>query len=130
MPIPAETWRDLEKADAILFGAVGDPRVNDATYLAGVLLRLRFELDLYVNLRPAKLYDDRLSPLRREDRRIRQAHLQQANQRHPRPTLDGHARPALPENPWGQNRGRSRHPNSAKEERRQVIQANLDDQPR
>jgi 3-isopropylmalate dehydrogenase len=33
------------------------------------LLRLRFELDLYVNLRPAKLYDDRLSPLRREDRR-------------------------------------------------------------
>jgi len=34
-----------------------------------VLLRLRFELDLYVNLRPAKLYDDRLSPLRREDRR-------------------------------------------------------------
>jgi len=34
-----------------------------------VLLRLRFELDLYVNLRPAKLYDDRLSPLRKEERR-------------------------------------------------------------
>jgi 3-isopropylmalate dehydrogenase len=49
---------------------VGDPRVNDATYLAGVLLRLRFELDLYVNLRPAKLYDDRLSPLRREEHRM------------------------------------------------------------
>ena len=43
--------------------------MNDSIYLAGVLLRLRFELDLYVNLRPAKLYDDRLSPLRREDRR-------------------------------------------------------------
>jgi 3-isopropylmalate dehydrogenase len=68
-PIPAATWKELERADSILFGAVGDPRVNDATYLAGVLLRLRFELDLYVNLRPAKLYDDRLSPLRREDRR-------------------------------------------------------------
>ena len=68
-PIPAQTWSDLEKADSILFGAVGDPRVDDAAYLAGVLLRLRFELDLYVNLRPAKLYDDRLSPLRREDRR-------------------------------------------------------------
>ena len=68
-PIPAAAWNDLEKADAILFGAVGDPRVNDAAYLAGVLLRLRFELDLYVNLRPAKLYDDRLSPLRREERR-------------------------------------------------------------
>jgi len=68
-PIPAPVWTDLQKADAILFGAVGDPRVNDAAYLAGVLLRLRFELDLYVNLRPARLYDDRLSPLRREDRR-------------------------------------------------------------
>ena len=68
-PIPAQTWSELVKADSILFGAVGDPRVDDAAYLAGVLLRLRFELDLYVNLRPAKLYDDRLSPLRREDRR-------------------------------------------------------------
>jgi 3-isopropylmalate dehydrogenase len=69
VPIPDATWSDLQQADSILFGAVGDPRVNDAAYLAGVLLRLRFELDLYVNLRPAKLYDDRLSPLRREDRR-------------------------------------------------------------
>jgi 3-isopropylmalate dehydrogenase len=68
-PIPDAVWTELQKADAILFGAVGDPRVNDAAYLAGVLLRLRFELDLYVNLRPAKLYDERLSPLRREDRR-------------------------------------------------------------
>jgi 3-isopropylmalate dehydrogenase len=68
-PIPAQTWNELVKADSILFGAVGDPRVDDAAYLAGVLLRLRFELDLYVNLRPAKLYDDRLSPLRRDDRR-------------------------------------------------------------
>jgi 3-isopropylmalate dehydrogenase len=69
VPIPDDTWRQIAAADAILFGAVGDPRVPDAAYLAGVLLRLRFELDLYVNLRPARLYDDRLSPLRREDRR-------------------------------------------------------------
>jgi 3-isopropylmalate dehydrogenase len=69
VPITDEVWAQLAKADSILFGAVGDPRVNDSNYLAGVLLRLRFELDLYVNLRPAKLYDDRLSPLRREDRR-------------------------------------------------------------
>ena len=67
--ISDDVWSTVEKADSILFGAVGDPRVSDASYLAGVLLRLRFELDLYVNLRPAKLYDDRLSPLRREDRR-------------------------------------------------------------
>ena len=69
VPITDEIWVQVAKADSILFGAVGDPRVNDSNYLAGVLLRLRFELDLYVNLRPAKLYDDRLSPLRRADRR-------------------------------------------------------------
>jgi len=69
VPIPDDIWSHLEQADAILFGAVGDPRVNDTGYLAGVLLRLRFELDLYVNLRPAKLYDDRLSPLRKAGRR-------------------------------------------------------------
>ena len=67
--ITDETWKHLQAADSILFGAVGDPRVTDPKYLAGVLLRMRFELDLYVNLRPARLYDDRLSPLRREDRR-------------------------------------------------------------
>jgi len=69
IPIPDDIWSQLERADSILFGAVGDPRVNESGYLTGVLLRLRFELDLYVNLRPARLYDDRLSPLRREDRR-------------------------------------------------------------
>jgi 3-isopropylmalate dehydrogenase len=69
MAITDEVWNELQAADSILFGAVGDPRVPDPKYLAGVLLRLRFELDLYVNLRPARLYDDRLSPLRREDRR-------------------------------------------------------------
>jgi 3-isopropylmalate dehydrogenase len=67
--ISDDVWKQLAAADAILFGAVGDPRLPDSNYLAGVLLRLRFELDLYVNLRPARLFDDGLSPLRREDRR-------------------------------------------------------------
>ncbi len=62
--ISDDVWKQLVAADAILFGAVGDPRVPDPNYLHGVLLRLRFDLDLYVNLRPARLYDDRLSPLR------------------------------------------------------------------
>ena len=57
------------KAGAVLFGAIGDPRVETPAYGAGVLLRLRRELDLYVNLRPASLLDDRLSPLRQEQRR-------------------------------------------------------------
>jgi 3-isopropylmalate dehydrogenase len=63
------TFRAASAADAILFGTIGDPRVPDVGYPAQVLLRLRFELDLYVNLRPARLYDDRLSPLRQPERR-------------------------------------------------------------
>src|SRR5260370_19025856 len=62
-PIPADIWKHLEKADAILFGAVGDPRVSDAAYLAGALLRHRFELHLYENLLTARLYDALLAPL-------------------------------------------------------------------
>lgn len=49
---------------AILFGAVGDPRVPDGRHAREILLALRFELDLYVNLRPVKLWADRFSPLR------------------------------------------------------------------
>jgi 3-isopropylmalate dehydrogenase len=64
-----QIFHDAAKADAILFGAIGDPRVPDVGYAAQVLLRMRFELDLYVNLRPARLYDDRLSPLRQPERR-------------------------------------------------------------
>ncbi|MFG2805863.1 isocitrate/isopropylmalate dehydrogenase family protein [Streptomyces sp. DT199] len=51
-----------------LLGAVGDPRAG-AEYARQVLLRLRAELDLFVNYRPAKLFHDRLSPLRRPEHR-------------------------------------------------------------
>jgi 3-isopropylmalate dehydrogenase len=63
------TFEEASGADAILFGAIGDPRVPDVGYAAQVLFRMRFGLDLYVNLRPARLYDDRLSPIRDPDRR-------------------------------------------------------------
>ena len=63
-----ETFAQLRAADAILFGAVGDPRV-DESYAASILLRMRFEMDLWANLRPARLYDERLSPLRDESLR-------------------------------------------------------------
>jgi 3-isopropylmalate dehydrogenase len=66
------TFEQLKAADAILFGAVGDPRV-DEHYAAGVLLRIRFEMDLWANLRPARLYDPRLSPLR--DEKLREVDL-------------------------------------------------------
>jgi 3-isopropylmalate dehydrogenase len=59
----------VREAGSVLFGAIGDPRVETPAYGAGVLLRLRRELDLYVNLRPASLLDDRLSPLRQERHR-------------------------------------------------------------
>ena len=41
--------------DAILLGAMGDPRVPDNRHAADILLGLRFELDLYVNYRPVRL---------------------------------------------------------------------------
>jgi 3-isopropylmalate dehydrogenase len=50
--------------DAILFGALGDPRVPSNQHAADILLGLRFQLDLYVNVRPVELLDDRLTPLR------------------------------------------------------------------
>ncbi|OZM73281.1 dehydrogenase [Amycolatopsis antarctica] len=53
----------------ILLGAIGDPRVRSVDYAREILLRLRFELDLYVNYRPARLLHDRLSPLRDPARR-------------------------------------------------------------
>ncbi|MEZ5314181.1 MAG: hypothetical protein R2862_11325 [Thermoanaerobaculia bacterium] len=42
----------------------GDPRVPDMRHAAEILLGIRFQLDLYVNFRPCKLYDARLCPLK------------------------------------------------------------------
>jgi 3-isopropylmalate dehydrogenase len=42
----------ISESDALLFGAIGDPRVTDGVLERGILLRLRRELDLYINLRP------------------------------------------------------------------------------
>jgi 3-isopropylmalate dehydrogenase len=53
--LPDEVLEDLRKTDAVLLGAVGSPSVPPGILERGLLLRLRFELDLYVNLRPAKL---------------------------------------------------------------------------
>jgi 3-isopropylmalate dehydrogenase len=53
-----------ERFDAILFGAVGDPRVPDNKHAADILLGMRFRLDLYVNHRPIKLLHEKLCPLK------------------------------------------------------------------
>ncbi|MCC6996100.1 MAG: 3-isopropylmalate dehydrogenase [Deltaproteobacteria bacterium] len=49
---------------AVLFGAVGDPRVPDMAHGREILLGMRFQLDLFVNLRPVRLLNDRLCPLK------------------------------------------------------------------
>lgn len=49
---------------AIFIGAYGDPRVPDMRHAADILLGIRFGLDLYINFRPIKLYDERLCPLK------------------------------------------------------------------
>jgi 3-isopropylmalate dehydrogenase len=53
--------------DAILLGALGDPRVPDNRHGADILLGLRFQLDLYANVRPCILFDRRLTPLKDRD---------------------------------------------------------------
>jgi 3-isopropylmalate dehydrogenase len=61
-----------DEFDAILFGALGDPRVPSNQHAADILLGLRFKLDLYVNARPVELLHARMTPLRgRTERDIR-----------------------------------------------------------
>jgi 3-isopropylmalate dehydrogenase len=53
--LPDPVLAELRRSDAVLLGAVGTPDVPPGVLERGLLLRLRFELDLYVNLRPSKL---------------------------------------------------------------------------
>jgi len=55
---------ELKKYNAIYLGAVGDPAVKPGIIETGVLLRLRFALDQYINLRPVKLYSSDFCPLK------------------------------------------------------------------
>ncbi|MEA2467647.1 MAG: 3-isopropylmalate dehydrogenase [Thermoleophilaceae bacterium] len=64
-----DDFERVRSSAGTLLGAVGDARAAGTDYARSVLLRLRFDLDLYVNYRPAKLLHDRLSPLRSESDR-------------------------------------------------------------
>ena len=57
------TLEELRTFDAILLGAVGTPEVPPGVLERGLLLRLRFDFDQYVNLRPVKLYPGVVSPI-------------------------------------------------------------------
>jgi len=61
--LPDTVLAELRDHDGILLGAVGDPSVPSGVLERGLLLRLRFELDHYVNLRPARLYPGVRTPL-------------------------------------------------------------------
>src|SRR5436190_18299463 len=62
--LPDSVLAELRKFPAILLGAIGHPEVKPGVLEKGILLRTRFELEQYINLRPVKLYDERFCPLK------------------------------------------------------------------
>jgi 3-isopropylmalate dehydrogenase len=61
--LPDSVMAEIAKSDVILLGAIGDPSVPSGILERGLLLKLRFAFDHYVNLRPARLYPGVTSPL-------------------------------------------------------------------
>ena len=61
--LPDSVMAELAKADVILLGAVGDPTVPSGVLERGLLLKLRFAFEHYINLRPAKLFPGVTSPI-------------------------------------------------------------------
>ncbi len=64
--LPDSVLSELKNFDVILLGAVGDPSVPSGVLERGLLLKLRFAFDHYINLRPARLYPGTTGPLRTE----------------------------------------------------------------
>ena len=62
--LPDSAVNEFRKFKAMFLGAVGHPQVKPGVLEKGILLRLRFELEQYINLRPVKLYDERFCPLK------------------------------------------------------------------
>jgi 3-isopropylmalate dehydrogenase len=62
--VPADGFATLAGFDAILLGAFGDPRVKSNVHAREILLGMRFQLDLFANVRPVKLLDSALCPLK------------------------------------------------------------------
>lgn len=64
--LPDSAIKEFKDFDAIYLGAIGHPEVKPGILEKGILLRLRFELDQYINLRPVVLYDKKYCPLNLE----------------------------------------------------------------
>ena len=54
--VPGDALEEIKRMKAIFFGSVGDPRVKPGVLEQGILLKIRFYYDQYINLRPVKLY--------------------------------------------------------------------------
>ena len=61
---PDEAFEQVKQHDAVLLGAIGDPRMAPGFLEFGIVARLRFGLDLFANMRPVKLFDEYLTPLK------------------------------------------------------------------
>jgi len=63
--LPESALAEMKQQSAIYFGAAGDPRVAPGVLEVGLILKMRFALDQYINLRPCKLYPNVETPLKR-----------------------------------------------------------------
>lgn len=61
---PDAAFEEVKGHNAVYLGAIGDPRLPVGMIEFGIIAKLRFELDLYINMRPIKLFDERLCPLK------------------------------------------------------------------
>ena len=62
--LPDSVFNEMKKMEAIYLGAIGHPNVTPGILEQGILLKLRFQLDQYINLRPVKLYSGVETPLK------------------------------------------------------------------
>src|ERR1700733_2528973 len=62
--MPKSVLGEMRQLSAIFLGAIGDPRLEPGFLERAVIATLRFDLDLYVNLRPITLYSESLTPLK------------------------------------------------------------------
>jgi len=71
--VPESVYSEYKEHDAIFLGAIGDPRVEVGLVERAVIAGIRFKLDLFVNLRPIKLYSESLCPIK--DKKIEDVDL-------------------------------------------------------
>ena len=62
--LPESAIQELKSFNAIFLGAIGHPDVKPGILEKGILLKIRFDLDQYINLRPVQLYDERFCPVK------------------------------------------------------------------